>query len=188
MKKYRRPKRIVFKGATYFVTCKTFNNIPYFRESIFCDLFVENLRFCKQLKGFWLLSWVLLDNHFHLMVHPNDEFDISEVMHCLKRNFSHNANIINGNIIPSVGRDNYPDLRLYGMVDKFRQSFVQKYSNKNPYPKFKWQGRFHDHYIRNDNDFDYHMEYMTYNPEKHHMPIDWPYIFTNSQYEDLTDE
>lgn len=194
MKRYRRPKRIIFSGATYFVTCKTFNNFPFFKERIFCDLFVENLRLCKALKHFCLLGWVLLYDHFHLMVHPNNEFDISNVIHCLKRNFSHNANIVNGNIIPlvgrdnSVGRDNYPDLRFCGMIDKFRQSFLQKYPNKNQYPKFMWQGRFHDHYIRNDNDLDRHMEYMTYNLEKHHMPIDWPYVFTNSQYEDLMDE
>jgi len=34
-------------------------------------------------------------------------------------------------------------------------------------PKFQWQKSFFDHYIRNDNDFNYHLEYIWWNPEKH---------------------
>jgi REP element-mobilizing transposase RayT len=78
-------KRIYFEDAEYFVTCKTQGNYPFFEEKIFCDLFVENLRLCKELKGFVLYAWVLVWDHFHLLVRPSDEFDISDVMHNLKR-------------------------------------------------------------------------------------------------------
>jgi len=175
-------KHIIFPDACYFVTCKTQGNVPFFRERIFCDLFVENLRFCKRFKGFLLFGWVLAYDHFHLLVQPGDEWNVSEIMHCLKRNFSHNANIINGIINPSEGRDNYPGLRFRGMLDKYQQQFIQKHKNQNPYPKFKWQDKFHDHYIRNENDFDYHMEYIEHNQIKHGLPSDWPYIYTNPEY------
>lgn len=56
------------------------------------------------------------------------------------------------------------------------------------FPKFQWQKSFHDHYIRNQNDFDTHMNYIVYNPKKHNLPNDWPYIYTNSNYDHLTDE
>ncbi len=89
-------KRIVFKDACYFITVKTHNNSPFFKESIFCDLFVENLKLCKRLKGFLLYGWVLIYDHFHLMVQPSDKFNISKVMQFLKRHISRNINVIMG--------------------------------------------------------------------------------------------
>ncbi len=41
-----------------------------------------------------------------------------------------------------------------------------------------WQRRFWEHTIRDENDFDRHVEYIHYNPVKHgyvDRPIDWPY-------------
>lgn len=40
-----------------------------------------------------------------------------------------------------------------------------------------WQKRFRDHIIRNDNDFQRHLDYIHYNPVKHKLvkrPEDWP--------------
>ena len=97
MKKYRDwQKRIIFKDAIYFVTADTYDFYPYFKERIFCDLFVENLRLCKFLKGFLLYGWVLNYDHFHLLIQPNDEWDISKSMFSIKKQFSHNCNVIMG--------------------------------------------------------------------------------------------
>lgn len=44
-KKHRNSqKRIYIEDGTYFITSNTFNWYPYFKEPIFCDLFVENLK------------------------------------------------------------------------------------------------------------------------------------------------
>jgi len=48
--------RYYVTDGIYFVTTNTKNWTPFFREQIFCDLFVEQLRLCKQLKGFRLYS------------------------------------------------------------------------------------------------------------------------------------
>ncbi|MBN2087685.1 transposase [Candidatus Peregrinibacteria bacterium] len=207
MKKKHRDsqKRIYFEDAVYFVTCKTKDGYPYFKESIFCDLFVENLRICKKLKGFYLYGWVLLYNHFHLLVRPNDEFNVSEVMFSIKKQFSHDVNRVIGY------NQKYPDmyppkarkrLRAFGgvganlcenitnhqiCVNKLHTQFLNKYPSEL-FPKFQWQLSYHDHYIRNDNDFDYHMDYMIWNPDKHKMPNNWKYILTNPDYDDLVDE
>ena len=120
MKKHRNSqKRIYFKDAIYFVTTNTKNWIPFFKEKIFCDLFVENLRICKKLKKFWLYAWFLGHDHFHLLLRPGDNFDISDVMHCLKRNVSRNINRI---ILYSVGEDSYPR--------RYRNSIHQMESNQ----------------------------------------------------------
>jgi len=193
-------KRIIFEDAVYFTTSKTHYNYPYFRERIFCDLFVENLRLCKQMKGFLLYGWVLNFDHFHLLIQPNDKWNISNVMQFLKRNSARNINFImgfneNDESINPVG-DNDHCRHLIGAVAwrylklkwllQFR--FRIKYLNNNPYPKFRWQKTFHDEYIRNEMAFDNHLDYIEYNPDKHGLPENWPYVFTNPEYEDLIDE
>ncbi len=187
-------KRIYIKDACYFITCKTYNNFPYFTERIFCDLFMENLRICKQLKGFLLYGWVLVYDHFHLLVQPGDKWDYSDVIHNLKRTTSLH---INQTI---EGADIYPRLRYrwFPRLIECRNKFVEKFPANHPFPEFQWQKSFHDHYIRNENDFDYHMEYIAYNPIKHGLPDNclhagasakaWQYVYTNPKYEDLTDE
>ena len=189
MKKHRNSqKRIYFKDACYFITNKTFNNFPYFKEKIFCDLFVENLRLCKRLKQFQLYGWVLIYDHFHLLVQPEDKWNISEVMRSLKTNFSCTLN----RIIHPEGAVTSPRLQgiYYNKLDFFdyQKRFNQKYPNNHSFPSFQWQKSFYDHYIRNENDFMYHLEYIEHNPVKHGLPDDWPYLFINQEYENLTDE
>lgn len=197
-------KRFIFEDACYFVTSKTHNNYPYFKERIFCDLFVENLRLCKRLKGFLLYGWFLGYDHFHLLFQPNDEFNISKVMQFLKRNSSRDINYIMGfNKYDRHSEGGNHDSRLHGgtyecyqpIIDEYDQKlkllkfrFKIKYLNQNPYPKFQWKESFHDHYIRDDDDFDYHLDYIERNPEKHGLPPDWQYVYTNPKYDDLIDE
>jgi REP element-mobilizing transposase RayT len=229
-------KRIYIKDAAYFVTAKTFNNELYFQESILADLFVKQLRGCKYLKAFELYGWFLGYDHFHLQFRPNDRWNISDVMHFLKRNYSRNANFVMGfnrfdsltidnptykpsthssqgldidrtsivpsenrdytqtSVIPTEGRDYNPglhgvmDIRLFAktrLTLKFRYKI--KYLNRTPLMKFQWQEKFHDHYIRNGRDFRRHLEYIAYNPIKHKLPQNWPYVFTNPAFGDLID-
>jgi len=189
-------RRIYFEDAEYFVTCKTENNYPFFKEKIFCDLFLENLRVCKKLKQFVLYGWVLNYDHFHLLIRPEGKCNVSEIMHFLKRNVSRNINFIigdNKNDEPSEGADDHPRLRWNALnkfiskkfILKFR--FKIKYPNRNPFPKFQWQKSYHDHFIRNENDWQHHMNYILYNPMKHGLPDDYPYVFTNEKYDDLID-
>lgn len=97
IKKHRNSqKRIYFKDAVYFVTTSTGNWYSYFKEQIFCDLFAEELRLCKQMKKFRLFAWFLGYDHFHMLIQPGDEFNYSDVMQFLKRNFSRNANYVMG--------------------------------------------------------------------------------------------
>jgi len=217
MKKHRNSqKRIIFEDAVYFVTSKTHNNYPYFRERVFCppertrsvragDLFVENLRLCKRLKGFLLYGWVLNYDHFHSQIQPNDEWNISKVMQFLKRHISRDINYVMGynNYDHHYSGGDIRECRLQGGMYKYfrpiikkhdkklnllKSQFQQKYSTGHPFPKFRWKKTFHDEYIRNDKSFDNLLGYIEYNPDKHGLPPNWPYIYTNPKYEDLTDE
>jgi len=189
-------KRIIFNDAIYFVTCKTKGNYPYFKEQIFYDLFIENLRICKKIKGFQIFGWVLICDHFHLMIMPWEEFGLSKIIQFLKRHVTRDINYIfnpyEGEIRESRLRGGYYEkfekliLEHDNKLKSYQSEFLQKYPN-NEFPKFQWQSSYHDHYIRNENDFNKHMEYILYNPEKHGLPKDWKYIFTNPEFEYLLD-
>ena len=185
-------KRIYFKDACYFITTNTYDWFPYFKEPIFCDLFVENLRICKKLKQFKLYGWVICYDHVHLLIEPSDKWNYSKIMQSLKRNFSHNANIVMREI---EGANNYSRLQFRGFLEKFRNQLIQKYGHTKPFPKFQWHKSFHDHYIRDEQDFQNHLDYIHGNLDKHELPRDWPYVFTNlayrqagPKYQDLIDE
>ena len=191
-------KRIYIPDAAYFVTVKTRHNEPYFRESLFCDLFIEQLRIAKRLKEFELYGWFLGCDHFHLVIRPGDRFNYSKIMQFLKRHFTRNANVVMGHTTEgAIGQS-----RLHGeyvdherpishfalWVIRARIQFILKYDHREPFPLFRWQKSFHDHYCRNEIDFRNHLEYIAGNPMKHGLPLDWPYIFTNPKYTDLTND
>ena len=186
-------KRIYIADACYFITCVTQNRFPYFKEEIFCELFLENLRICKRLKEFKLYGWFLGYDHFHWQIEPGDRWNYSKIMHCFKRNITRDINKImnphfEGDVpqrrryYPVIGADMDPRLRAY------HDRWVQKYPTPFQIPKFHWQKSFHDHYLRNERDFMTHLEYISWNPIKHALPEDWPYVFTNKKYADLLDE
>jgi len=188
-------KRFYGKDYVYFVVIKTKNNLPYFREPIFCDLFVEEMRISKEIKNFKLYAFSIIYDHINLLIQPNDEYDVSKIMHFTKRHFSRDMNFIIGKEklcdVNSVG--DIRECRLqessYLYLDnviKYHDKIIKKYKNQfnnkfisNSYPKFHWQKSFYDHVIRNETDFNNHFSYTIFNPDKHNLPSDWKYSSLN---------
>ena len=192
----------------------------YFKESIFCDLFIENLKICKQLKGFKLYAFSIIYDHINLMIEPSNEFNVSQVIKSLKRNVSRNINIIMGYTsnypvhpvghtilcglrgmgsslkckvlgLPTLNQDNKLYIWKFD-VELYKNLFNNKFKGDTSYPKFKWQRKFYDHYIRfhenhlkQEKDWDYHYEYTINNHLKHGLPENWQY--TSLNYSELID-
>ncbi len=189
-KKYRNSqKRIYEDGFVYFVTSKTKDSFPFFQEEIFCDLWIEELKLCKELKKFELYAFCLLPNHFHLLLKPNDKNNISEIMRSLKTNFSRNINrVISREKIHLPRKARSRDLAFVvheQCLQKLQIQFHKKYENSFPFSEFKWQSSFHDHIIRNEKDLENHFNYTTYNFQKHGLPDNWKY--TSLRFENLID-
>jgi len=89
-------KRYYEDRAIYFITCKTYDSFPYFEEETFCDLWIEELKICQNFQNFQIHSFCLLYDHFHLLIQPSEEANISQIIKSLKRDFSINANKILG--------------------------------------------------------------------------------------------
>ena len=204
-------KRFYDQDFVYFVTVKTHENFPYFQEKILCDLWIEELKICKELKKFKLFTFCLLSNHFHLLVQPSENKNISKVMQRLKRDFSINANKILGNVrfrpSPNEGAkllshknnktmDSESEKAIFrlrerrnfekNILEPLQQQFLKKYgSNQNKFPIFRWQKSFHDHVIRDERDIENHFEYTENNFLKHDLPNDWKY--TSLHFPELVD-
>lgn len=179
-------KRYDLENETYFVTTKTGNGFPFFKEPIFCELFIENLKLCKELKSFKLLAFCLNYDHVHLLIQPGKEFNISKIMQSIKKEASRDINyIIKGGI---------PECRLHGVqyshrykkqfsvprLQDFHYQFSQKYgANQTKIPLFSWQPSFHDHVIRDECDLQNHYNYTIYNFLKHKLPDNWQYTSLN---------
>jgi len=167
-------KRIYIDDATYFITTTTKNRVAFFKEKIFCDLLIEELKICKDIFKFYLYAFVILDNHLHLLLKPKTAKDLSKIMHFLKRNSSRNINrIIESDTPRPEGEDDHPRLQggfqsIEQKIKIFQKQFLQKYNqNSKFFPPFQWQKSFLDHFIRNQKDFKNHLLYIHQNPEKH---------------------
>ncbi len=152
MSDYRRANT---KGATYFFTVVT-----YQRRNFLCDDDVRTaLRDAiikvRERQPFQIDAWVLLPDHLHAIwtVPPDDA------------NFALRWQQIKRHVTQQCGhRLHNPEL-MNNSKRKHRESTL-------------WQRRYWEQQIRNEADYQRHMDYVHYNPVKHGLAgraVDWPY-------------
>jgi len=151
MSHYRRAKTA---GATYFFTV-----VAYRRQAILCHPQIrEALRLAilrvRETLPFTVEAWVLLPDHLHAMwTLPENDADFSKRWSLIKRHVSQAC--------PQFNREDW----VNESQNKRRESTL-------------WQRRFWEHQIRDERDFQIHMDYIHYNPVKHGLvkqAVDWPY-------------
>jgi len=57
-------------GQLQFITTSTYRRTPLFLSERFCRCFVQRLEEVRQELGFLLIGWVLMPEHFHLLLKP----------------------------------------------------------------------------------------------------------------------
>jgi putative transposase len=142
-------------GTTFFFTV-----VAYERRPILCDesirhslrIAIENLRVHQP---FSIDAWVLMPDHMHCVwTLPKGDVDFSTRWSLIKRSVSRFS--------PDVALD--PRMRT-NSGRKHRESTI-------------WQRRFWEHQIRDELDFERHLDYIHFNPVKHgyvNRAVDWPY-------------
>lgn len=181
-------KRFYVEHAVCFITTNTYQSHPHFNEPILCDLFLEDLLFCRKIKGFEIYAYKINPDHIHLLLQPDGKYNYSDIIGSLKRNFSRDCNILinGGNFIRknnanqntnNEGEDSNPrrlsDRQLMEHIEKMselQKQFLQKYSKNRYSPRFRWQPSFHDHIIRGKKDFYFHLKYIENQWIKHKLP------------------
>jgi putative transposase len=143
-------KRSIAAEATYFFTLNLQN-----RKSTLLIDHIDKIRFSfkkvQRNHPFTIDAIVILPDHLHFMMTlPKGDSDFSKRLNLIKGTFSRQ-------IVPSES------ISL---------------SRKKKRERGIWQRRFWEHLIRDDKDYEQHINYIHYNPVKHRYvscPTQWPY-------------
>jgi len=145
-------RRFYQSGARYFFTVVTENRAPLLIENI--ERLRAAFRLCLSRYPFEIEAIVVLPDHLHTVWRlPEGDADFSKRWMVIKRKFS-------AGLQSSVVSDSKTKKREKGI----------------------WQRRFWEHYIRNEDDWRRHVDYIHFNPVKHGYvakPQDWPYSSFN---------
>jgi putative transposase len=155
MQNYR---RIYLPGGTFFLTLVTYNRTPLFSnsENIFCLRFaLANVKSEMPLR---IDGAVIMPDHIHfLWTLPPEDTNYSKRIGKLKVLFTKSIQ----------DRENLPE-NISISRRKHRESNV-------------WQRRFWEHAIRDENDFEMHLNYIHYNPVKHNI-VSCPHLWEYSSF------
>lgn len=142
-------------GGTYFFTVVT-----YRRQTILCDESIRTalrnaIKHVQLTHHFTIDAWVLLPDHLHcIWTLPAGDADFSTRWSLIKRKVS------------------------LACGDHYKRAEWLTNSRKKHRESTLWQRRFWEHQIRNQDDFNRHLDYIHYNPTKHDLceqPAQWPY-------------
>ncbi len=143
-------RRYRVPGGCYFFTVNLLDR----KSALLIDhinLLRESVRKCIQKRAFYIDAWVVLPEHMHcIWTLPEGDTDYSNRWKIIKTHFSK------------------------GLPKQERRSQVQIKRGERGI----WQRRFWEHVIRDDRDFEKHMDYLHFNPVKHGLVnsvVDWPY-------------
>jgi putative transposase len=142
--------RFRVEGGCYFFTVNLLErNKTLLIEHI--DLLREAVRLCKQKRPFEVNAWVVLPEHMHcIWTLPEGDDDYSNRWKMIKTHFSK------------------------GIKQQERRSATRLKRGERGI----WQRRFWEHVIRDEHDYQMHMDYIHYNPVKHgwvDKVIEWEY-------------
>jgi putative transposase len=152
MPDYRRWRQ---PGGTYFFTVVTYGRRPIFDSDVARRLLRQAFLEALAIQPFVVDAIVVLPDHLHaLWTLPSGDEDFSTRWGTIKKHFSSRW-IASGGSSGVVSASKSRDRRV-GV----------------------WQRRFWEHWIRSDDDFARHLDYIHFNPVRHgyvERPKDWPY-------------
>jgi putative transposase len=146
-------RRIYQNGGIYFFTLVTYRRQTIFSSWEARSLLVASIKKVQQYHPFENLAYCILPDHLHILWQmPEYDSSFSMRIGLVKRYFTKYYCKSFGALQPKTTS------RL-----KRRESTI-------------WQRRFWEHYIRDQEDFNRHVNYIHYNPVKHGLvnrPADW---------------
>src|ERR1700691_2143889 len=81
-------KRYYGGGDLHFITCSCYHRKPWLNSARRRDLFVSILEQTRQRYRFVVLGYVVMPEHFHLLISEPQEGDPSKVMPVVKQRFA----------------------------------------------------------------------------------------------------
>ena len=142
-------RRLKISGGTYFFTVTLRDRqANYLVKHI--NLLIQAMRCARETRPFKTIALVVLPEHLHTMWQlPDDDDDFSVRWMRIKRLFTES---------------------LIKTGEKVNKNYQGE--------PLVWQNRFWEHALRNEKDYENHVNYIHYNPVKHGLVSrarDWPY-------------
>jgi len=105
----RKPKHIKIEEGIYFITSHTLNFEPIFKEVKLIQTFYNSLIKVQKILNFPIYAYVILLNHFHLILKTPVKGDLSEIMFRIKGFSSREINKARDVKGKSIWQDRYYD-------------------------------------------------------------------------------
>lgn len=122
------PKRNARIPGTYFVTSSTYGHRATFQVIRHCEIFVEHLHRCRSQRIFLLHSFVLMPDHFHLILTPAPEITLERAVQFVKGGSSHAMGMLANRNAP-IWQRGFSDHRIRELND---YGIHLNYINMNP--------------------------------------------------------
>jgi putative transposase len=156
-------------GSSHFVTCSCYHRLPLLNDDRMKHLFLTILEEVRRHYEFRVFGYVIMPEHFHLLLSEPEVGDPSTVLQVLKQRVAHRALQI---IDPTLSH------RQRG--DGAPVAYALPASEKSPLtkPAQFWQRRFYDFNVWNEKKRIEKLCYMHRNPVKRGLaqrPEDWPW-------------
>jgi putative transposase len=146
-------RRAQIEGGTYFFTVVTFNRRKVLGETENIELLRLVVEKVKIDHPFTIDAMVVMPDHIHsVWTLPSGDRDFPMRWNLIKREFSRQC------------------------PDWYKAPLTLSRQKKGE--QAVWQRRYWEHQIRDDKDFNQHVDYIHYNPVKHgyvKVPGDWPF-------------
>jgi REP-associated tyrosine transposase len=89
-----RPPHIYLDDGLYFITSRTFDHIDYFNDDNRRKIIYDIICLAEEKFEFDLHAWVILKNHYHLMIKVNKGSELSQIMKFINGKSSYDLNKI----------------------------------------------------------------------------------------------
>ncbi len=158
-------------GDIHFVTFKTFQNRPIFKDEKCCELFLKNCEFYRQKYDLKIYGYVILYDHVHQLIRFDmakfPKLTISKVMHGIK---GRSAQLISKYIFSQLGSRSFYASAGHNLRQGIKALPTRKKEGK--YISTRdclkiWQPGFYDFNIYTAKKFWEKLDYIHKNPIKH---------------------
>ena len=78
------PPRRVKEAGTYFITSRTWESRNLFAKPAVCEILIETLLHYREEHNYLLHSFVLMPDHIHVMLTPNQEITLERAVQFIK--------------------------------------------------------------------------------------------------------
>jgi REP-associated tyrosine transposase len=115
-------KRYYGSGDMHFITCCCYRRLPFLGNPKRRDLFLDLLKQTRPRYRFVVVGYVVMPEHFHVLISEPQIGTPSTVMQVLKQRFSRR---VSGEIKPPVWQERFCDFNLWTehkRIEKLRYS------------------------------------------------------------------